>query len=404
MADEIELVGDDDGVVVMGDRSAIERFLEKAGLLSQAKAFDLGRLSKLLNAVADTAQTAAEIAEQSALYLKLTPESVQRLKEAGGLMKTKTKGVSHAMLGETGKTSLKWLQVQDGPASLLTNPAVLSGLGGLMSQFAQQAEAQELKALLLRLDDKLDDVRRDQRNAVLARMKGAAAQIEEAMLLRAHGGDPMTLWAKVDDASGAIFNVQEEALLALGSLAKKVEGGRGTGELTKLAREIEQEVALQLAVLARCFELQDEFGVIELDHVLATAPQNLEGHRAGLAAARIARRMDVLKQTSALMSQMDAAGGVANENIILHVRVARSVVGSLNATSELLDEFHTPLGIESTRETSTTTPWRDALRVPQQRRTAGKEVGQKAAVTATAVGLLALSVGAVVTKGGKSNA
>lgn len=404
MADEIELAGDDDGVVVMGDRGAIERFLKKAGLSSQASPFDLVRLIKLLKGAADTAQAAAEIAERSALYLKLTPESAQRLKEAGGLMKTKTKGVSHAMLGETGKTSLKWLQVQDGPASLLTNPAVLSGLGGLMSQFAQQAEAKELKALLLRIDDKLDDVRRDQRNAVLARMKGAAAQIEEAMLLRAHDGDPMTLWAKVSGASAAILNVQEEALLALGSLAAKVEGKRGTGELKKLTREIEREVAVQLAVLARCFELHDEFRVIELDHVLATAPENLEGHREGLRAARTKRRTDILNETVALMGQMDAAGGVANENIILHIRAARSVVGSLNATSDLLNEFHAPLGIKLTRAALTTTPWRDALRDPQQRRTAGKEVGQKAAVSAAAVGVLALTVGGAVAKGGKPSA
>lgn len=51
-----------------------------------------------------------------------------RLKDAGGLMKTKTEGISHAMLGETGKNSLKWLQVEDGPASILTNPAALSAL------------------------------------------------------------------------------------------------------------------------------------------------------------------------------------------------------------------------------------------------------------------------------------
>ena len=34
-------------------------------------------------------------------------------------MKTKTKGISHAMLGEPGKQSLKWLQVEDGPESCL---------------------------------------------------------------------------------------------------------------------------------------------------------------------------------------------------------------------------------------------------------------------------------------------
>lgn len=184
---EIELVGDDDGVVVVGDRSAIQRFLDHAALLSWARDFDLGKLSNAMNAGADVLTTASGVVEQSAMYLKLTPESAKRLKDAGGLMKTKTKGVSHAMLGETGKTSLKWLQVEDGTASLLTNPAVLSGVGGLMSQFAQQAEAQELRALLVSIDEKLDDVRGAQRDAVLARMKRAGEAIEEAMTLREHG-------------------------------------------------------------------------------------------------------------------------------------------------------------------------------------------------------------------------
>lgn len=102
---EIELVDDNDGVVVVGDRSAIERFLNHAGLLARARDFDLGKLSNAINAGADALTTASGVVEPSAMYLKLTSESAKRLKHAGGLMKTKTKGVSHAMLGETGKTS-----------------------------------------------------------------------------------------------------------------------------------------------------------------------------------------------------------------------------------------------------------------------------------------------------------
>jgi hypothetical protein len=388
MADEIELFSDDEGIVVAGDRSAIERFLDHAGLLTQAQEFDLGKLSNVLKTGADVVKTASGIVEQSALYLKLTPESAKRLEEAGGLMKTKTKGISHAMLGETGKKSLKWLQVEDGPASLLTNPAVLSGVGGLMSQFAQQAEAQELKALLVRIDEKLNDVRRAQRDAVLARMQSAAAAIEEVMTIRERGGDPKTMWDKVSGASQTIFHVQEEALFALRALADKVDGKSKTGELKKATQEIEREVGIQLAVLVRCFELQDEFGVVELDHVLATAPENLEGHRLGLRDARETRRASVLEITSRLMNQMDAAGGIANENILIHARAARSVIDSLNATAAIVDDFHTPLGIQSSRDVLRATPWREAFRDPQQRRTASKEVGQKALIIgASAVGV-----------------
>lgn len=400
MADEIELVSDGDGVVVAGERSAVERFLNHAGLLVRAQAFDLSKLSNALGAGADFAKTASGIAEQSALYLKLTPESAKRLKDAGGLMKTKTNGISHAMLGETGKQSLKWLQVEDGPVALLTNPAVLSGVGGLMSQFAQQAEAQELKALLVSIDEKLDDVRRAQRDSVLARMKGAAAEIEAAMTIREHGGDPKTLWDKVSGVSETISIVQEEALLALGALADKIDSKNKTGALKKATKEIESEVVIQLAVLARCFELQDKFRVVELDHVLATAPENLDGHRLGVADAREKRRASVLANTTRLMAQMDAAGGLANENILLHVRAARSVIDSLNSTAASVDDFHAPLGIESTRDELSATPWREAFTDPQQRKTAGIEVGQKAIVGAVAVGGIGLAVLQVVSKNG----
>jgi hypothetical protein len=108
----------------------------------------------------------------------------------------------------------------------------------------------------------------------------------------------------------------------------------------------------------------------------------------------------VLTNTTRLMAQMDAAGGIANENMLLHASAARSVIDSLNFTAARVDEFHAPLGIESTRDVLSTTPWRKALNDPQQRRTGGKEVGQKALVGAVVVGGLGLSVLQVLAKNG----
>jgi hypothetical protein len=389
MVGEIELVSDGDGVVVAGEGSAVQRFLAHAGLTPTAKEFGLGKLSTVVKSGAEVAKTASGIAEQSAVYLKLTPESAKRLQDAGGLMRTKTKGISHAMLGDPGKVN-KWLQIEDGSASRLANPAVLSGVGGLMSQFAQQTEAQELRALLVRIDEKLDDVQRTQRDEVLARMHRAAAVIEEAMTIHQHGGDPETLWAKVSGESATILEVQNAALLKLGALADKANSKSKTGELRKATQEIGHEVAIQLSILARCFELQDEFRVIELDHVLATSPQNLEGHRLGVAEVRQKRRADVLERTRRLMKQMDAAGGIANANILLHARAARSVIDSLNSTAMIVDDFHAPLGIASSRDALSATRWREALHDPQQLKKAGVEAAQKAAVVGGAVAALAL--------------
>ncbi|GGK97291.1 hypothetical protein GCM10007382_16940 [Salinibacterium xinjiangense] len=404
MADQIELVSDDEGAIVVGERAAVERILTRLGLLAQAKPFDPDKLHTAASAGAEIASTLSHVAEQSAMYLKLTPESAKRLKDAGGLMPTKIKGISHMMLGEPGKQSLKWLQAEDGAVSLLSNPAVLSGAGGLLSQFAQQAEAQELKELLVRIGEKLDDVRRAQRDNVLARMKGAGASIVEAETIRDHGGDPKTWWDKVNGVSETLFTVQEDALLALRALADKVEGKSSTGDLKKATKQIEQDVAMQLAVLARCFELQDGFRVIELDYVRATAPDHLDGHRLGVADARASRRASVLEITSRLMTQMDSAGGIANENILLHARAAQSIVNSLNATASVVDDFHSPLGIDSTRDSLSVTPWREALKDPQQRNRAGKEAAQNAAIGLAVAGAAVPVVISFLKSGSKPSA
>jgi hypothetical protein len=395
VSDEVEVVSDGEGALVVGSNKAVRRFLKQNGLAKVADSIDLERLRKTLGVGSDLLESVSTIAEQSAMYLRLTPESAQRLKDAGGLMSTKTKGISHAMLGKTGDSSMKWLQVDTKASSLVSNPAVLAGVGGLMSQAAQQAEAQELREFLVRIEGKLDDVRRSQRNAVIARMQTAAGQIEDAQTLRENGGDPRTLWDKVQGAHSAIINVQEETLLALGSLAEKAQAEDKPGAIKKATSEIEQEVALHLAVLARCFELEDQFRIIELDHVMATAPDYLEGHRQGVAEHREKRRGAVLGKTQSLMQQLDRSGAVANENILLHSRAARVIVKSLNATAESIEDFHQTLGVSIAREEISALPWREAWKDPEQRKTAGKEAGQKALV---GLGTAAVGAGTIIVK------
>ena len=94
MTGEVELVSDGDGVMVAGNRSAIERFLGHAGLLAEARVFDLRRLSRVVHAGADAATAVSGIIEQSGMYLKLTPESAKRLEAAGGLMKARTRALA----------------------------------------------------------------------------------------------------------------------------------------------------------------------------------------------------------------------------------------------------------------------------------------------------------------------
>lgn len=388
MADEVELVADDKGVAIIGEKSAVEQFLESRGLLAVTQPFKLENLSTLLDSGAEVAQAASKIAENTGRYLKLTKESAKQVRELG-LMPTKIEGVSHAMLGNPGKIN-KWLQIEDGSSALLNNPALLSGAAGIMTQLARQEEARELKEFLVRIDEKLDDVRRRQRDTVLAKMDRVSFVIEEAMTIREHGGDRETAWVKVVAESGTIAEVQGDALRALEALADRVQSKSSVGKLAKTTKEIENEVGVWLAVLARCFQLKGEYEILELDHVLDTAPSTLEGHRLGLVHASQDRRDKIVKKTRHLIARMDEAGGIAEANILLHVRASQAVVDSINNVGDSVEEFQQPLGIEFERDSLHRRRWRDAVRDPQQLKNASLEAGQTALKGAAAVGGVAL--------------
>lgn len=130
MNNKIQLISDGDGLAVVGNKQDVEGFLRSVGLLSRAKDLGLDRLGSVLRTGAGIADAGSEIAANSGMYLKVTRESVEAIKEFG-LMDSKTPGVSHAMLGKPGFIN-KWIQIETGPGSLLTNPALLAGAAGIM--------------------------------------------------------------------------------------------------------------------------------------------------------------------------------------------------------------------------------------------------------------------------------
>ncbi|MEU4595099.1 hypothetical protein [Micromonospora aurantiaca (nom. illeg.)] len=147
-----------------------------------------------------------------------------------------------------------------------------------------------------------------------------------------------------------------------------------------------------LAVLARCFHLQDELAVLELDRVLDASPADLDGHRLALSVARQGRRKLILLKTKYLMNRMDAAAGIATSNVLLHATTSRAVVDSINHVGIAVDDFHGPLGIEFGRESLDAPRWWDAARDPRQLKNAGAEAGRIALVGSVGVGLTAASV------------
>ncbi|MFU8851512.1 hypothetical protein ACNAW0_11095 [Micromonospora sp. SL1-18] len=357
MDNEIQLISDGDGLAVIGNPTAADRFLVSEGLPS--KDLGLQRLGSALSAGAAAAQAGSEIAANSGRWVQLTKESAQ-LVDKFGLMPSKTPGVSHAMVGQPGSIK-SWLQITKGSA--VTNPAILAGAAGIMAQLAMQQSIKEITDYLATIDEKVDDVLRAQKDAVLARMIGVGFVIEEAMTIREQRGrvDEVT-WSKVQGAPASIAETQAYALRQLDALAEKLERKTTIGDLARAAKEAESKGREWLAVLARCFQLQDAIAVLELDRVLDASPGELDGHRLGLKAAR-QNRLDLISRcTERLMARMDAAAGTANTKVLLHPMDSPAVVQSSNHVSIAIVDFHGRLGIERARESSEARRWAEAAK------------------------------------------
>ena len=354
MNNEIELISDGDGLAVIGDPVAVERFLVSEGLAS--KDLELPRLRSVLGTGAAAAQAGSEIAANSGRWVKLTEKSAQAMKKYR-LMKGSSPGVSRAVLTQNGR-SKGFLEVVKTPGSLLTNPSVLAGTAGIMAQLAMQQTMEEITDYLATIDAKLDDVLRAQEDAVWADMIGVGFDIDEAMTLREHGGRVNEVtWSKVQDSSATIGRTQAYALRQLDALAEKLERTTKISDLAKEAKEAESKAQGWLAVLARCFQLQDAIAVLELDRVLDVAPDDLDGHRLGLKAARQKRLDTISRCTERLMARLDAAAGAANTKVLLHPTKSPAVVASTEHVASAVAGFHAPLGIESAREAVSARRW-----------------------------------------------
>ncbi|MEU7696438.1 hypothetical protein [Microbispora hainanensis] len=356
MDDEIELISDGDGLAVIGNPAAVDHFLMSEGLPS--KDLGLKRLRSALGAGAEAVQVGSDIAAKAGRWVKLTEKSAQAMKKYT-LMKGSKRDVSRAVLTENGK--IKGLMEIVKPGSFLTNPAVLAGAAGLMAQLAMQQTMEEITDYLAAIDEKVDDVLRAQKDAVVADMIGVDLLIEEAMTIREQVGRVSEVtWSKMQATPVTIARTQAYALRQLDAIAEKMDDKAKIGDLAKTAKEAEVKVQEWLAVLARCFQLQDAIAVLELDRVLEASPEELDEHRLALRAARQIRLELISRCTEHLLARMQAAAAAANAKVLLHPTTVPALVQSSNHVSTAVVDFHGRLGIERDRQSMDARRWADA--------------------------------------------
>lgn len=345
MDHEIQLISDGDGLAVIGESTAVEKFLHSAGQWAASKELDVRRLKPLLTIGSDAVQAASDVAANSGRWVKLTEESA-RLVQEHGLMESKTLGECHLMVGVPGSVK-SWLQAEMGPGSFATNPAALSSIAGIMAQAAAREAMAEITEYLMSIDEKIDEVLRKVDNTVVAQMVGVGVAIDRAMTIRDEVDEvDETLWSTVDQAHTTIGATQKYALGELDAIAQQLEITK-VGQLAKKANEAEPDVQKWLGVLARCFQLQEEIDVLELDRRMAQTPEKLEAYRRSMRNARHKQRELISAHTGQLLDRINVAVGTANAKMVWTRDKSIAVIQSSNDLARGIHDFHGLLGIEA---------------------------------------------------------
>lgn len=375
MRNEIELVSDGDGLSVIGAPADIERFMLSAGLDKvPSRELDLQRLRSCSGTGGAALGVAADIAQNSGRWVKLTEESAKAVKDFGLMaVKDGPANVRHAMIGKPGDIQ-QWLKIEQTATTLLGGPFAIAALGTMMQQRAMQEQMDAIVEYLQEIDEKLDDILRGQKDAVLADMIGVDLVIGEALTVRDQVGRVSEItWSKVQATGLTIARTQAYAIRQLDAIAEKLEKKADLGDIAKATKEAEPRVREWLAVIARTFQLQDGISVLELDRVLDAAPEDLESHRLGLRTAR-QNRLDLIgRSTARLLTQMDATVQRANAKVLLNPFDAPAAVKSSNEVATGVLDFRGRLGIESGHEAKDAKRWIQAV----------AEVGEKVRVSAT---------------------
>ena len=372
---DVELVSDGENLLVIGDnRRSVEGFLRAQGLLEKAIDFGSRRLVPALHASAEMVQKISDAAAESGLWVKLTPESADFIKKFG-LTDTGVPGVAHAMVGPRGSIK-KWLQIDTTTGAKVANPAALSGVAGALTQAAREQEAAQLRQLLEKLDQKLDQVLRGQRDDILGDLAGIEREIRAGMLTRTMEGSVDVLtWSKLAGASLQSRQVQSKAVLKLGGIADDLERHRNVGDLNAQLLHAKDEVRMWLAAVARCAAALNELAILELTYYAAIAPDQVNSKRLSLDAARHDDQAELYEGIAGLIQRMDKAENFANQNKILHLRGVPNAIRSIEDTKTLVRTFYEALGVEVDWKDIDPTLWLAAVREWNQWKNALTEAG-----------------------------
>lgn len=364
--DEVELVSDGENLLVLGkDRRSVEGFLRSKGLLEMARQIGRHQLAPMLRSSAHLTKTVSDTIAESSLWLKLTPESAEDIKEYG-LTESGVPGIAYAIAGTRGNIK-KWTKVDTTTRAQAANPAFLSGAAGMLSQAARQQEAEQLRELLESLDQKLDEVLRNQQDEILGDLDGIESQVRVTQKrLETEGEIDALTWSALFSTPVGLRQVQAKALHKIKGIAEDLGGQSRFNDLNQRLQKARDGVRLWLTVVARCVTALDDLAVLELEYCAVLEPHRFDARRMTLDSERQNDRNELLRNIAVLLQRMDEAANTANQNKLFHLRGVPKALDSIEMTQNLVKQFYDAFGVDADWKSVDPVQWRDAILQAQQ--------------------------------------
>lgn len=348
MTNEIEVYGDDDGIMLLGDSDDIRQALAELQI-AQEQTVDINNAAILKNAQR-AAKMLRKMQERSGRWVKLTKESAEKARKHG-LLRNNDTGNFMGVIGKGGKGGIKG-NVQFEKIAGGISPEKLANVEMLMLTMALEQTMKEMTDYLKQIYAKVDQVLRQQKNAELAKFLSVAGLVSEAENeLRHIGALSDATWDQLGSSAQTVNEVQQYALLQLKAIADKIVASTNDTRSTKDAlTKARPSIGEWLAVAADCLRLRDRIDMLKVQRFIDADldPELLSKHRFVIVDNRRARYHSLTDATARLQQAIKQAvqGKDDTMRVILLPMDAPVVIREGNEIAAALARFDKALGME----------------------------------------------------------
>ncbi|RSX48748.1 hypothetical protein [Bifidobacterium castoris] len=363
MNEEIEVYGDDDGIMLLGDSEDIRQALAELQI-SEEHTTDISKAAILKTAHRAT-KMFSKAQDRSGRWVKLTKESAQKARKHG-LLRNNSTGNFMGVIGKGGKGGIKG-NVQFEKIAGGFNPAKVANVEMLMLTMALEQAMKEMTDYLKQIDAKVDQVLRQQKNAELAKFLSVAGLVSEAENELSHIGSLSdATWDQLSNSAQTVNEVQQYSLLQLKDIAEKITSSVNDTRTTKDALvKARSGIGDWLAVAADCLRMRDRIDMLKVQRFIDTDinPDLLSKHRFVIADNRRARYHSITDATAKLQQAIKQAvqGKDDTMRVILLPMDAPVVIREGNEIASSLARFDKALGLEYKTPHFSEKQWNQAM-------------------------------------------